>query len=203
MLASITPLGERGRNNRFTVTATAYVVGSLVAGATLGSALGAMGMAARWGLGSGDHLTTAALAVLAALAAAGVLADTVAGGRHLPTIHHQVDERWLDRFRGWVYGGGFGFQLGMGVITIVTASATYVAFAAAFLSGSWLGGLVVGAVFGLVRSLPTLGTVRVRDPAALVRLHQRLARAAAPARLAGLAAQAAVALAAIGLALAA
>ena len=32
MLASITPLGERGRNNRFALTATAYAVGATLGG---------------------------------------------------------------------------------------------------------------------------------------------------------------------------
>jgi hypothetical protein len=202
MLASITPLGERGRNNRFAVTATAYVTGSLLAGAALGAALGALGMAARWALGSGRPVEIAALASLAATAAVGIAFDAVAQGRHLPTIHHQVDERWIDRYRGWVYGAGFGLQLGTGVVTVVTASATYVTFAAAFFSGSWAGGLLVGALFGLVRALPMLATAGVHDPGALVRLHRRLARGAEPARVAGLAAQAAVVVAAATWALA-
>jgi hypothetical protein len=202
MLASITPLGERGRNNRFAVTATAHVMGSFIAGAALGTALGALGMAARWALGSGHGVQITAIALLAVTAAAGVALDVVARGRYLPTIHHQVDERWIDRYRGWVYGAGFGVQLGAGVVTIVTASATYVTFVAALLSGSWAGGLLIGALFGLVRALPTLATAGVHDPSALVRLHRRLARRAEPARLAGLAVQTAVVLAAVAWALA-
>ena len=64
------------------------------------------------------------------------------GGAHLPTNHRQVNERWLDDYRGWVYGIGYGFQLGMGVVTIVTSATTYLAFLAAFLSHSVLGGLI-------------------------------------------------------------
>ena len=43
MLTSINPLGERARNQSFAITATAYVVGSTLAGALLGALLGAIG----------------------------------------------------------------------------------------------------------------------------------------------------------------
>ena len=33
MLSSITPLGERGRHNRFAVTAAAHIAGAVVGGA--------------------------------------------------------------------------------------------------------------------------------------------------------------------------
>ena len=37
------------------------------------------------------------------------------GGFILPVHHRQVNERWLDQFRPWVYGAGFGWQIGDGV----------------------------------------------------------------------------------------
>jgi len=43
MLASIHPLGERARHNRWIVTVTAYVVASTLGGATLGAAAGSAG----------------------------------------------------------------------------------------------------------------------------------------------------------------
>ena len=44
----------------------------------------------------------------AVLLLAGLLLDRRVGGLRLPTWHRQVDERWLARYRGWVYGLGFG-----------------------------------------------------------------------------------------------
>ena len=34
------------------------------------------------------------------------------GGFRLPSHTRQVNEAWLDEYRGWVYGGGFGWQIG-------------------------------------------------------------------------------------------
>ncbi|CAN5792588.1 hypothetical protein BH24ACT3_BH24ACT3_09760 [soil metagenome] len=180
MLASITPLGERGRHNRYGFTVATFLIGSLAGGAALGAALGAAGHAARLVLLDGVAPTAAVLGLFAAVAALGLAADLGAGGLRLPTIRRQVNENWLDDYRGWVVGVGFGFQLGLGVVTIVTASATYVAFAAALLSLSWVGGLVIGATFGLARALPVLATARVHHPDALRSLHRRTQRLAAP-----------------------
>jgi sulfite exporter TauE/SafE len=170
MLTSISPLGERARGNRFWVTAAAYAAGSVVGGTLAGTVLGAAGALL-------DHDTVTAFVVLAVVAVAGVALDVT---RRLPTLRRQVDERWLTTYRGWVYGLGFGVQLGLGVATIVTASTTYVAFAAAFLTGSAAGGAVVGAAFGLARALPLLVTARVRSTADLTALHRRVAAAARP-----------------------
>jgi hypothetical protein len=94
----------------------------------------------------------------------------------VPGPRRQVNERWLDEFRGWVYGAGFGAQLGLGVTTVVSSAATYVAFLAAFLvAGPAPGALVVG-VFGLIRGLTPLAAARVRRPDQLRALHVRLER---------------------------
>ena len=84
-----------------------------------------------------------AAAALALLAVAGIAADLRLGDLRLPTVRRQVDNRWLNRYRGWVYGVGFGFQLGLGVVTVVTTSAVYLAFAAAMLSGSPAAGAMI------------------------------------------------------------
>jgi sulfite exporter TauE/SafE len=61
------------------------------------------------------------------------------------------------------------------VVTIVTTSAVYLAFALALLTGSPVAGAAVGATFGLARALVILGVARVRRPdqlrAVLRRLH--------------------------------
>ena len=120
MLASIHPLGERARERRWGVTVGAYVVG--VHGGRL-PLLGAL-LAAPAPL---LPLTPGATAVLVVAAGAARPGRSTWVAVPLPTIHRQVDEDWLDRYRGWVVGAGFGFQLGLGVVTIVTTAAVYLA----------------------------------------------------------------------------
>lgn len=172
MLTSISPVGEAGRGQRWGLTVAAYVLGSLGAGTAIGALAGAGGAAALGGLPE-----AAALLALAAAAALGLAADAGLAGLRLPTRHRQVDERWLQRYRGWVYGLGFGVQLGLGVTTIVTTSAVYTTLAAAALTRSVTGGALVGAVFGGLRAAPLVGMWPVRDPARLRRSSSRLAAA--------------------------
>ena len=157
MLASIHPLGERARDRRWSVTVSAYVVGSTLAATVLGAAFGA--------LGASLPLTPAVTAVLViALCALALAFDLRIGGLRLPTVHRQVDKDWLDRYRGWVVGVGFGFQLGLGVVTIVTTAAVYLTLALALLTASPGAGAAVGATFGLVRALVILAVAGVRRP---------------------------------------
>jgi hypothetical protein len=167
MLGSITPLGERGRGSRWTVTVVAYVVGSVGAGALLGSALGWLG-------GLAPPPPTARLEALAVLIALGVALDARLAGARLPTVRRQVNEDWLARYRGWVYGVSFGFQLGLGVVTVVNLSAAYAWPGAAVLSSTVAGGALIGGTFGLVRALPLVATAHVRAPVQLARMHARL-----------------------------
>src|SRR5690242_15913082 len=160
MLASINPLGERARNNSFAVTVVAYTLGSTVAAAVLGLVLGALGAALLGGVGAGVRLAVLAVGALAAAAV-----DRRNG--RIPSWRRQVNEDWLTGYRGWVYGLGFGVQLGLGVVTIVTTAAVYLTWAAAVLAASPTVGLVVGTAFGLARSLPVLAGARVRTPAAV------------------------------------
>src|SRR6185436_309439 len=104
------------------------------------------------------------------------------GGRRLPTVHRQVDEEWRTRYRGWVWGLAFGFQLALGVVTVVTSSTVYLTWLAALLSGSVRGGVLIGVTFGVVRALPIFSVARVRVPAQLVGVDAALRRLAAPAR---------------------
>ena len=43
----------------------------------------------------------------------------------LPIHRRQVNERWLDQYRPWVYGAGFGWQIGTGLSTYITTAAVY------------------------------------------------------------------------------
>ena len=169
MLASITPLGERGRRNRYAVTTAAFALASTAAGALVGLVLGALGSAIAHG--GGDWR----LALLAGVVVIGTLADLRVGGLSLPTLRRQVNEDWLHAYRGWVYGAGFGAQLGAAVATIVTTAAIYAALTAALLTGSAALGALIGGVFGAARAATLAGAAGVRTPAQLVSLHRRLA----------------------------
>jgi hypothetical protein len=181
MLASITPLGERGRHSHYAITVIAFLVAGVSAGAALGAVLGGLGGLGGLALGStgvAPRLTALAIVLVAALAL-----DLRSGP--VPGPRRQVNERWLDEYRGWVYGAGFGAQLGIGVSTVVTSAATYAALLAALLGGSAaLGALVLG-LYGAIRGLTPLLAVRVRTPDQLLVLHGHLARAQRPAARAG------------------
>lgn len=174
MLTSISPVGEQGRGQRWTVTVGAYVLGSLAGGALTGAALGGLGQVML-----GWVSNPARLATLAMVALVGLTLD--ARRAEVPTWRRQVDEDWLTRYRGWVYGLGFGFQLGLGVVTIVTSSTLYVMLVAALLTASPVAGLAIGVLFGLSRSLPLSAMWWIRSPAALLDSHRRLSRWSVPA----------------------
>jgi len=172
MLGSISPVGETSRSQRWWLTVSAYTVASIAGGMVTGAIPGAAGEALARVISLSPTLRLGMLALVLAVAA---VLD--AAGRGLPTWHRQVDERWLVTYRGWVYGAGFGAQLGLGVVTIVVSAATYAMLCAAFLAASWRGGLIIGAVFGAARSLPLLLLARVRSPAHLYAVTRRVAGA--------------------------
>ena len=131
MLSSITPLGERGRRRRWGVTVAVYIIASVAGGLTLGAGAGAVGalLSRIWWPSVAGVLLLVALASVAA-----AVLDGGRGHARVPGVHRQVNEEWLRRYRSWVYALAFGFQLGLGVITIVTSAAVYLTAAVAFLS---------------------------------------------------------------------
>ncbi len=183
MLGSITPLGERGRNRRWGVTVTAYVAGSTIGGVLIGGALGALGRFLIEATGWSDAVR---LGLLAAVVAIGLLLDVGAFGLRLPTVHRQVNQDWMVRYRSWAYGLGFGLQLGAGVVTVVTTSAVYATLAAALLSGSPAAGALIGGVFGLTRAAAVFTVAGVRRPDQLGRVDVALRRWDARTRRAAL-----------------
>ncbi len=178
MLTSITPLGEQGRNRSWKTTAIAYTVGSLLGGAVAGLAAGGLGrLVAGWlAPATRGYVVVAILAV--------VIMSELGWPALTPVGHRQVNEDWLDEFRGWVVGLGFGFQLGLGVVTIVTSLTIPATFLLAALTGSWQWGLAVGTTFGLARALPIMSTRRIDRPDRLAALHRRHDRIAGAVRLA-------------------
>lgn len=196
MLASINPLGERARNTRWGRTVTWYVAGSILGGLLIGALAGGVGRAL-WAVASPSPGALAAAAAVVCLL--GVALDVRLGGLRLPTTRRQVNEDWLARYRGWVYGGGFGLQLGLGLVTVVTTATLYAALVLAVLSGSLTGAIAIGGVFGLVRSLPILSIAGADDPArlrAVLARADRLAPVAARVAISGLALVAATSVAA-------
>jgi hypothetical protein len=187
MLASITPLGERGRGRRWGITVGAHLVGAALSGGVIGALLGRVGAALVRALGS-----EARLGALAIAAIAGVALDARVRGLRLPTRARQVNEEWMSRYRGWVYGFGFGIQLGSGVATIVSTSAVYVTLVAAALSGGPGAGAAIGATFGLVRGATLLAGIRIKRPEQLVRVDEILRRWNARSLVATLAVQSAI-----------
>ncbi len=171
MLASIIPLGERGRNRGWGVTAAAYLVASLVAGGLLGAVLGLLGRSVP---GIGELGPGWVVSLATGICLTGAALDLGVGGLRLPTVRRQVNEDWLVRYRGWVCGVGFGFQLGLGVVTIVTSATVYVVWLLAFLSASPATGCALGTAFGLARALPVLTMRRVTTPARLSSAHRRM-----------------------------
>ncbi len=169
MLSSITPLGERAKNNSWTFTATAYTIGSAVGGAALGVALAPFAwLVSGWS-------TTTVLVTLSILLVASAVLDSLGAPR--PTLPRQVDENWLTAYRGWVYGAGFGLQLGFGLVTIITSWSMWAVVAAAVLGGSRLpspvaGSVLIGLVFGTTRGLVLLTARNADSPDRLVALHR-------------------------------
>ena len=153
MLSSITPLGERARGRTWGVTAGFYVAGSLLGGLVLGAIAGGIGALVPAGL----QLDGRALGyVLAGLLAITVAFEVPGSPLRVPSIHRQVDENWLDLYRGWVVGFGFGAQLGFGVVTIITSATTYLMIALMFMTHSVGWAVLIGAAFGLARAVPVL-----------------------------------------------
>lgn len=191
MLGTLTPLGERARGSRWRTTVAAYILAAVFAGGMFGALLG-LGGDAFFRLADPPHDALAALLGLAM--ALGAAVDSGFVPVALPTTRRQVNDLWLYRYRGWVYGSGFGLQIGLGVATLVRTSGTYAAFAAALLSGSSLWGAGIGGAFGLVRSGLVLSVAGVRRPGDLGKVHRVLTRLERPVLRAGSITRAALAL---------
>jgi len=190
MLASITPLGERGRRSNWRVTVSAFLLAATAAGAAAGALLGALRAVA---LPAHPRLAVLLVAIAVAVVLDGL-------PRSVPGPRRQVDERWLDEYRGWVYGAGYGAQLGLGVTTVVSSAATYVALLAAFLTASAPAGAVILGCYGALRGLTPLAAAGVRSERQLLAFHRGLARWRTRARWGGMLAQAGVLVVALVLA---
>jgi hypothetical protein len=190
MLSSLNPVSEQARGHRFWLTACWYVAGAIAGGAALGAgaALAAFGVG-RAALG---HGAVWGLVLAFALVTGG--SDTRVVGRSLPEHPRQVDERWLVKYRRWVYAAGYGFQIGAGFATYIMTAAVYLSVALAVLSGSPLTAFLVCITFGAVRGLTVLVSAFATSPDRLRVTHRRLAALAGPSLAVAVAVQAAAAI---------
>lgn len=178
MLSSMTPVTERARGHRYWLTASWYLLGALVGGASIGAVLALL--ASGVGLvGPGDTLILSVLAVVALLTAMSDLRV----GPDLPIHRRQVDEEWFSRYRRWVYASGFGWQIGTGLFTYITTACLYLIVVVAALSADPLFAFAIGVGFGTLRGLAVLIGVPLRDFSTVARLHERLDRWAEPSRV--------------------
>ena len=152
------------------------MTGSLIGGLALGISLGALG--ALFPIGA--QLRVSLLIVLTFAAAQ---LDSGQVRVVLPTPRRQVSDAWLVRYRSWVYGIGFGLQLGLGVVTIVETWAMYLVLMSEALSGSLIFGAVLGLTFAFTRSLPILLVGRVRSTNQLSGIYGHLKRTEALSRV--------------------
>jgi sulfite exporter TauE/SafE len=174
MLSSIHPLGERSRHNKWWVTVTSFTIGAVLTAALIGTVFGWIG-------GVMADLTPRAtlLAMGAVVLVAGLLDVT---GVPVPGPERQVNENWIGNFRGWVYGGAYGVQLGAGLATYVVTWGVYAILILEFLSGSALAGAVIGGMFGAGRSVGLLLAGRIDRASRLSSFHKRMASAGPPFR---------------------
>ena len=83
-----------------------------------------------------------------------------------------MNERWLDQFRPWVYGAGFGWQIGTGLATYIVTAAVYLMVVLAALVGNGWAAVGLGALFGLVRGLSVYLGRHITSADALRNFHQ-------------------------------
>jgi hypothetical protein len=169
MLSQINPIAEAGRGRRYGRTATWFVAGATVGGACLGAVctLGAE-IVERAGLS-----VTAALAIVSVAAVVAAVVDSQLLGFGPPFLRRQVNEDWLNRYRPWVYAGGFGWQIGVGFTTYVMTAAVPLAVVCAVCSATPLFALAIGIAFGFARGLTVLLSAPLRTQSALYDFHRR------------------------------
>jgi MFS family permease len=170
MLSSLNPVSERGRGNRFGLTVGWYVAGA----ATGGAALGVGCAIAAFGYGRLHLSSTWTWSLALAGAAVAVLSDSALTRPALPDHPRQVDERWLSRYRRWIYAGGYGVQIGSGFATYIMTAGVYLTALLAVLTGRPGAAFAVGLAFGVARGLGILVTAGVRTPDQLRRLIGRV-----------------------------
>lgn len=196
MLSTITPVTEATRQRTYGVTVAWFLAGALLGGllfGVVGASLAVVG-------GALDLSTDAALGTAGILALAGAAFDARVGGITLPGHGRQVNETWLTRFRSWVYGGGFGFQIGTGLATYIVTSTVYLTLLVTGLTASPATAVAIGLVFGGVRGLAIFLGTHITTMERLTSFHRRFEAAREPSRRTTIGVQIVLAAVAAGLA---
>ena len=89
---------------------------------------------------------------------------------------------WLGKFRSWVYGVGFGWQIGVGFATYIMTAAVYLTVALAALTGRPAVAFAICVGFGLLRGLAILLGATITSPERLIAFHRRFDALAEPVR---------------------
>ena len=194
MLSQLTPVGEASRGYRYRTTAIWFITGAVVGGTMLGGVMAALAAA----VAALDVSSVALLGIAAGLAVLAAAIDSGILGVQPPFFHRQVNEYWLGRYRAWVYGSGFGWQIGTGVTTYIMTAAVFLTIAFGALSAGPVAALLIGVAFGLTRGLAVLLTARLRTTAELFAMHRTFDALAEPVRRAVIVVQLVVAVIAIG-----
>jgi hypothetical protein len=196
MLSTITPVTEQGRGRNYWATVPWYLIGALAGGATLGGAAAVVSIP----LAAADLAPEVALGIAGLFTVVSIFSDLGVGGFHLPRHKRQVDRHWLDDYRSWVYGTGFGWQIGVGLATYIVTTGIYVMVLIAILGGSPSEALLLGIVFGGIRGLAIFLGVRATTLDSLHALHRRIMQFEPGSRLVMFLIQTGVATVALGVA---
>ena len=181
MLSALNPVAERARGHRFWVTACWYLLGAAAGGALLG-----LGCAAGAAAVSALHPGSTLVWLLALAGGLVATASDMGTGWSLPDQPRQVDERWLVRYRRWLYAAGYGVQIGAGFATYIMTAAVYLVALLAVLTTDPTAAFTAGLVFGVVRGACIGVAGLARDPDRLRTLLGRIdASAGASAAVAG------------------
>jgi len=172
MLSTITPVTEQGRGRHYAATVPWYLLGALAGGATLGGVAALASIPVR----AADIPEMTVLAIIGLFAVVSIFSDLGVGGFQLPRHKRQVDRLWLDHYRSWVYGTGFGWQIGVGLATYIVTTAVYLTVLIGVLTSSPLQALTIGLLFGGVRGLAIFLGARATTLDKLHGLHRGLTR---------------------------
>ena len=138
----------------------------------------AAGAGALVGLADLSNEARIGIGAIAALLTASI--DFGLVGVDLPIFKRQVNDAWLRRYRSWVYGAGFGWQIGVGVATYIMTAGVFLVIALAVLTTSPWQAIAIGATFGLVRGSAVYLGRNATTPAALGKVHERHRRGRPP-----------------------
>jgi hypothetical protein len=190
MLSTITPMAEAGRGHSFRSTSVWFVAGSVAGGLTLGGLMAGIALLVA-GLEASSTIALSTVAVASLVAAA---SDGRIAGFRLPGHDRQVNERWLDQYRSWVYGAGFGWQIGVGLATYIMTAGLYLLILMGGLSANPWVALAIGGLFGLVRGLAVYLSAGLDSGEKLLAFHARFESWREPVRQSMIVVQASIAI---------